>query len=71
MLVVAVAVSIAAGAQAARIKDIASVKGVRSNQLIGYGLIVGLDGTGDKDGTQFTVQSLSSMLAKMRMVTAS
>lgn len=51
--------------RAARVKDIASVKGVRSNQLIGYGLIVGLNGTGDRDQTEFTVQSLSSMLARM------
>lgn len=51
--------------QAARLKDMASVKGVRSNQIIGYGLVVGLLGTGDKQQTQFTVQSLRSMLAKM------
>ncbi|MEZ4330192.1 MAG: flagellar basal body P-ring protein FlgI [Myxococcota bacterium] len=53
------------GADAARLKDMASVKGVRSNQIIGYGLVVGLRGTGDKQQTQFTVQSLRSMLAKM------
>lgn len=52
-------------ASAARLKDIASVKGVRSNQIIGYGLVVGLRGTGDKQGTQFTTQSLRSLLAKM------
>lgn len=51
--------------QAARIKDIASIKGVRDNPLIGYGLVIGLNGTGDKTGTLFTVQSLSSMLSKM------
>lgn len=51
--------------RAARVKDIASIKGVRSNQLIGYGLIVGLNGTGDRDQTEFTVQSLASMLARM------
>ena len=39
--------------------------GVRANQLIGYGLVVGLNGTGDKTGTEFTVQSLASMLARM------
>lgn len=53
------------GADAARLKDMASVKGVRSNQIIGYGLVVGLRGTGDKQGTQFTIQSLRSLLAKM------
>lgn len=52
--------------QAERIKDIASINGVRSNQLIGYGLVVGLDGTGDQTTqTQFTVQSLKSMLNKL------
>lgn len=50
-------------AQAERIKDITSIKGVRSNQLVGYGLVVGLDGTGDQTSqTPFTVQSLKSML---------
>jgi flagellar P-ring protein precursor FlgI len=49
----------------ARIKDIADVKGVRPNQLIGYGLVVGLDGTGDGKRSKFTVQSMASMLEKM------
>lgn len=49
--------------QAERIKDLASIAGVRSNQLIGYGLVVGLDGTGDK--TKFTGQSLRNMLVEM------
>lgn len=52
-------------AVAARLKEIASVKGVRENPLIGYGLVVGLAGTGDKSGTEFTIQSLTSMLSKM------
>jgi len=47
---------------AERIKDITSIKGVRTNQLVGYGLVVGLDGSGDK--TAFTVQSLKSMLGQ-------
>ena len=53
------------GAHAERIKDIAGVSGVRNNQLVGYGLVVGLDGTGDQT-TQapFTVQSIINMLAK-------
>ena len=52
-------------ARAERIKDIATVAGVRSNQLVGYGLVVGLDGTGDQT-TQapFTIQSITNMLAK-------
>ncbi|RLK48670.1 flagellar P-ring protein precursor FlgI [Alkalispirillum mobile] len=47
-----------------RIKDIASVQGVRSNQLVGYGLVVGLDGTGDQSSqAPFTIQSIRSMLS--------
>lgn len=54
---------------AERIKDIASVAGVRNNQLIGYGLVVGLDGTGDQTSqTPFTVQSIKSMLAQFGVV---
>lgn len=52
-------------ANAVRIKDMATVGGVRDNQLIGYGLIVGLNGTGDKKGTEFTIRSVTSMLTKM------
>ncbi len=55
----------AAPARAVRIKDITEIKGVRHNQLVGYGLVVGLMGTGDKDKTKFTFQSLASMLEKM------
>ena len=52
--------------QAERIKDMANVAGVRDNQLLGYGLVVGLDGTGDQTTqTPFTVQSLKSMLTKL------
>ncbi len=50
---------------AVRVKDLASVKGVRPNQVLGYGLVVGLNGTGDKSGTEFTIQSLASMLGKL------
>lgn len=46
----------------AKIKDITSVVGVRSNHLIGYGLVVGLKGSGDGTSSQFTLQSLSNML---------
>jgi len=49
--------------RAERIKDVANIAGVRENQLIGYGLVVGLDGTGDQTTqTPFTIQSLNSML---------
>ena len=52
-------------ADAERIKDIATVGGVRTNQLVGYGLVVGLDGTGDQTATApFTIQSIANMLAK-------
>lgn len=49
---------------AERIKDIASWSGVRENQLIGYGLVVGLNGTGDKDGT-YLYQPIANMLSRM------
>ena len=52
---------------AARIKDLASVKGIRANQLTGYGLVVGLQGTGDKDKVSFTKQSLVNMMKKMNI----
>ncbi|MGB1580820.1 MAG: flagellar basal body P-ring protein FlgI [Nevskiales bacterium] len=53
-------------AQAERIKDIASLAGVRSNALVGYGLVVGLDGSGDQTSqAPFTVQSLKNMLAQL------
>ncbi len=52
--------------QAERIKDLATVAGVRENQLLGYGLVVGLDGSGDQTSqTPFTVQSLKSMLNRL------
>ena len=53
-------------ARAERIKDIATVAGVRGNQLIGYGLVVGLDGTGDQTSqTPFTIQAIKNMLAQL------
>jgi flagellar P-ring protein FlgI len=53
-------------ASADRIKDIASIQGVRSNQLVGYGIVVGLDGSGDQTTqTPFTVQSVVSMLSQL------
>ncbi|MEQ1600937.1 MAG: flagellar basal body P-ring protein FlgI [Methylophilaceae bacterium] len=57
---------VAHSAQAERIKDLATIQGVRSNQLIGYGLVVGLDGSGDQTTqTPFTVQSVLSMMQQM------
>ena len=53
-------------AQAERIKDLASIQGVRANQLVGYGLVVGLDGSGDQTTqTPFTTQSVNNMLQQM------
>ncbi|MEW8692574.1 MAG: flagellar basal body P-ring protein FlgI, partial [Candidatus Thiodiazotropha endolucinida] len=53
-------------AWAERIKDLASIQGVRTNQLIGYGLVVGLDGTGDKDtDSPYTINSLKNMLSQL------
>ncbi|MBL8384910.1 MAG: flagellar basal body P-ring protein FlgI [Burkholderiales bacterium] len=66
VLLFCIATALAPPARAERIKDIASVQGVRANQLIGYGLVVGLDGTGDQTTqTPFTVQSIAAMLAQM------
>lgn len=55
----------AAGAQAERIKDIASVAGARTNQLVGYGLVVGLTNTGDLMPNNFTSQTLRNMLLQL------
>ncbi len=52
-------------AHAIRIKDIAAFDGVRSNQLVGYGLVVGLNGSGDGQQTKFPVQSMVNMLERM------
>ena len=52
---------------AIRLKDIASVQGVRDNQLIGYGLVVGLDGTGDGKNASFTTEGLTHMMENMGM----
>ena len=65
-LLAALACLAPATGHAERLKDLASIQGVRSNQLIGYGLVVGLDGTGDQTTqTPFTVQSIISMLQGM------
>lgn len=48
-----------------RIKDLVEIQGVRENKLIGYGLIMGLNGTGDKAGSEFTIRSMANMLRNM------
>jgi flagellar P-ring protein precursor FlgI len=50
---------------ASRLKELVSIEGVRDNQLVGYGLVVGLNGTGDRRQTQFSAQSLTNMLQRM------
>lgn len=65
-LVFALALGLVMPAQAERIKELANIGGVRSNQLIGYGLVVGLDGSGDKaSASPFTGQSMSNMLNQL------
>src|SRR6185369_10747113 len=59
-------VAFAQGARAERVKDLATVAGVRNNQLVGYGLVVGLDGTGDQTSqTPFTIQTIKNMLKQL------
>ncbi len=65
MLFVALFLCFSMPAEAVRIKDIANFSGQRDNQLIGYGLVVGLAGTGDKTGATFTQASIANMMDKM------
>ena len=58
-----VGLSLPSVAGAARLKDIADVEGVRANQLLGYGLVVGLNGTGD-GRVDFTLKTMSNMLSE-------
>ncbi len=65
-LLLGLVLALTPSAHAQRVKDLTQVQGVRSNQLVGYGLIVGLDGTGDQTTqTPFTTQSLTSMLGQL------
>src|SRR3954464_13142589 len=59
-----VIVAIGLQAKAARLKDIANIRGVRSNQLIGYGIVVGLNGTGDSK-SEFTNKSMERMFDRL------
>ncbi len=64
-LVLMIMMLTSSSAHAERVKDLATVAGVRGNQLVGYGLVVGLDGTGDQTSqAPFTIQSIRNMLAK-------
>jgi flagellar P-ring protein precursor FlgI len=57
--------AVIANAAPARLKDLVSIEGIRDNQLVGYGVVVGLAGTGDKQTTIFTNQTLANMLERM------
>jgi flagellar P-ring protein precursor FlgI len=65
LIVLLISFLIPSAGYSARIKDISSIKGIRQNQLLGYGLVIGLNGTGDKGGTKFTIQGLVNMLEHM------
>ena len=66
LLVLGALVVVSLSANAERVKDLANLAGARSNQVIGYGLVVGLDGTGDQTTqTPFTTQSIQSMLSQL------
>lgn len=66
MVCVACALCLSTSARAERVRDLTSIEGVRSNSLMGYGLVVGLDGTGDQTmQTPFTTQSLNNMLSQL------
>ncbi len=65
ILASALVLILASPAEAVRIKDIAQFSGVRTNQLVGYGLVVGLQGTGDSKSAPFTAASLVNMMEKM------
>jgi flagellar P-ring protein precursor FlgI len=65
LLLTQAAAHAASAAQMARIKDVATIEGIRDNQLVGYGLVVGLRGTGDSSQTVFPAQTLLSTLERM------
>jgi flagellar P-ring protein precursor FlgI len=65
LLVLAMTLPLARTAQAVRVEELCDVAGVRPNQLIGYGLVVGLQGTGDTGQARFTVQSTAAMLRRL------
>ncbi len=64
-LVLLLCIPFKANSEVVRLKDIATFSGVRTNPLIGYGLVVGLSGTGDRRGAEFTIQSIVNMLEHM------
>ena len=64
-LIIAMLLLMAGTAQADRLKDVATIEGVRPNQLTGFGLVVGLAGTGDDASSPVVARSLSKMLKKL------
>src|SRR3989449_10934249 len=64
-LVCVAAILMSQAPQGARLKELVSFEGIRENQLIGYGLVVGLAGTGDRRQTVFSAQSLTNLLQQM------
>lgn len=52
---------------AQKVSDLAQIVGIRENSLVGYGLVIGLNGTGDKNGSKFTMQSMANMLESMNV----
>ena len=64
-LIALILLASSAPAEVARLKDLVSIEGVRDNQLMGYGIVVGLAGTGDKQLTLFSTQSLTNLLKRM------
>ncbi len=65
LLSILISTAVLGFSEGARLKDFASIEGVRDNQLIGYGIVVGLAGTGDKQLTLFSTQTLSNLLQRM------
>jgi len=65
ILILLSAVLVCASPTPSRLKDLVTIEGVRDNQLVGYGLVVGLNGTGDKNTTIFSTQTLTNLLSRM------
>lgn len=65
LLMLGLSIFVTSPVEASRIKELAQLEGARSNQLVGYGLVVGLNGSGDSSSTEFTVQSLVNMMERL------
>src|SRR5579884_4451034 len=65
LIIVLLGAPLMAAVPETRVKDLVNVEGIRDNQLMGYGLVVGLNGTGDKRQTVFSAQSLTNLLTRM------